>query len=299
MPDQNNIADDIDETTGVSTTGHEWDGIKELDNPMPRWWLWTFFASILFALGYVIYYPAIPLINGSTMGISGETSRLLLKQETDIANLKRAEKIALLENATLLEIQQNNNLNRFAVRGGKSLFKVNCTQCHGSGAAGGPGYPNLNDDEWIWGGDLKAIYTSIAHGIRNGEDDDERYSEMPAFGTDKILDRGQIASAAEYVLKLSNQSYDEALAQKGSTVFEDNCTSCHGATGLGDRDIGAPSLVDEIWLYGGSRTQITSQITSPKSGVMPPWKARLGDSAIKQLAIYVYSLGGGENTKVE
>lgn len=299
MSGHDNIPTEIDEVTGVPTTGHEWDGIKELDNPMPRWWLWTFYASILFAVGYVIYYPAIPLIDGSTMGISGETSRLLLKQETEIVNLQRAEKIALLDKSTLSEIQQDTKLNRFAVRGGKSLFKVNCTQCHGSGAAGGPGYPNLNDDEWIWGGDLEAIYTTIAHGARNGEDDDERYSEMPAFGTDEILDRNQIVSVAEYVLKLSFQEHDVALALQGAVIFEEQCAACHGVTGLGERDLGAPSLADAIWLYGGTREDIISQITSPKSGVMPPWKARLGESAVKQLTIYVHSLGGGEITKAE
>lgn len=299
MSNDKNIPIEIDQETGVQTTGHEWDGIKELDNPMPRWWLWTFIASIIFAVGYVIYYPAIPLIDGSTMGISGETNRSLLKQETQIANQKRAKKFALLDKTPLLDIQKNDALNRFAVRGGKSLFKVNCVQCHGSGAAGGPGYPNLNDDEWIWGGDLEAIYTTIAHGARNGEDDDERVSEMPAFGRDEILDRKQIASAAEFVLKLSGQDHDVVIALQGAVIFEENCTSCHGQTGLGGRELGAPSLADAIWLYGGSREEIISQISTPKSGVMPPWKARLGEGAVKQLTIYVHSLGGGENTKVE
>lgn len=299
MSDNNKISNEIDEATGVSTTGHEWDGIKELDTPMPRWWLWTFFGCILFAIGYMIYYPSIPLIEGSTMGISGQTTRQLLKEETAIANQKRSQKNALLEKTTLADIQKNDDLNRYAVRGGASLFKVNCVQCHGSGATGGPGYPNLNDDEWIWGGDLEAIYTTIAHGARNGEDYDERVSEMPAFGTDEMLERGQIASAAEYVLKLSGQEHDEKLAMLGSTIFEENCSSCHGETGLGVRELGAPSLADAIWLYGGSRTDIISQISSPKSGVMPPWKTRLGEAAVKQLTIYVHSLGGGENTKVE
>lgn len=294
-----NTQNEIDQTTGVSTTGHEWDGIKELDNPMPRWWLWTFFASIIFAVGYMIYYPAIPLIDGSTMGISGETNRSLLKQETELSNQKRVEKITLLNKTNLLDIQKNSDLYRFAVRGGKSLFKVNCVQCHGSGAAGGPGYPNLNDDEWIWGGDLDAIYTTIAHGARNGEDDDERVGDMPAFGRDEMLDREQIASAAEFVLKLSGQEHDTALALQGGAIFEENCASCHGGAGLGDREFGAPSLADAIWLYGGSREQIISQISTPKAGVMPPWISRLGEGSIKQLTIYVHSLGGGENTKAQ
>lgn len=299
MSEDNNVPKEIDEATGISTTGHEWDGIKELDTPMPRWWLWTFFGCILFAIGYMIYYPSIPLLEGSTMGISGQTTRQLLRDETKIVNEKRAEKVALLGKSTLFEIQDNEDLKRFATRGGASLFKVNCVQCHGSGATGGPGYPNLNDDEWIWGGDVEAIFTTIAHGARNGEDDDERISQMPAFGTDEILDHTQIASAAEYVLKLSDQEHDVALAEQGAIVFEEQCSACHGETGLGDRELGAPSLADAIWLYGGDRKQIIAQISSPKSGVMPPWKARLGENAIKQLAIYVHSLGGGENTKAE
>ena len=155
---------EVDEETGIGTTGHEWDGIKELDNPMPRWWLWTFYATIVFAVGYMLYYPAIPLLEGSTMGISGTTNRSLLKVEMTSLEMARQEKVSLLADTDLEGIRKDDDLSRFASAGGSSLFKVYCTQCHGSGAAGGPGYPNLNDDDWLWGGDMAAIYTSIAHG---------------------------------------------------------------------------------------------------------------------------------------
>mgnify|MGYP000312261113 CR=1 FL=1 len=192
---------EIDDVSGVETTGHEWDGIKELNNPLPRWWLWTFYACIAFAVGYVIYYPAIPLLEGSTMGISGETNRSLLHAELAQADAAKAGLLSRIESTGLEDIRSNEELFRFAVAGGSSLYKVNCSQCHGSGAQGAPGYPNLNDDDWIWGGDLESIYTTIRHGVRNAEDDDARVSQMPAFG-DGVLETPQIADVTQYVLQL-------------------------------------------------------------------------------------------------
>ncbi|MEO0329647.1 MAG: cytochrome-c oxidase, cbb3-type subunit III [Pseudomonadota bacterium] len=285
---------EIDEASGVETTGHEWDGIRELDNPMPRWWLWTFYATIVFALGYVIYYPAIPLWEQSTMGISGQTNRLQLKNELATAAEARRDQVTQLREKSLEDIQSDTNLNRFAVAGGASYYKVYCSQCHGSGAQGGPGYPNLNDDDWLWGGDLEAIYTTIAHGVRNGEDDDARDSVMPAFGTDEILERQDIKRVTQYLLKISGSNYDQSLASIGEEIFADNCAACHGNNGLGDREIGAPNLVDAIWLYGGNAEKIEAQIYQPQHGVMPPWQTRLSDDVIKQLTLFVHSLGGGE-----
>ncbi len=285
---------EIDETTGVETTGHEWDGIKELDTPMPRWWLWTFYATIVFSIGYVIWYPAIPLLEGSTQGISGQTNRLSLKQEMALVQSARAEKYAILAEKDLLEVKNDPEMLRFAAAGGESLFKVYCSQCHGSGAQGGPGYPNLNDDDWLWGGDLENIYTSIAHGIRSSDDDDARDSLMPSFGADEILERPQIEAVTEYVLKISSQDHDAALASTGLEVFAEQCVACHGEDGKGDPELGAPDLSDAISLYGNTRETIQNQLNRAKHGVMPAWKARLGDANVKQLAIYVHSLGGGE-----
>ena len=290
---------EIDEETGIETTGHEWDGIKELDNPMPRWWLWTFYATIVFAVGYVIWYPAIPLLEASTQGISGQTNRLQLKQEMAAVQAARSEKFTKLAEKDVEQILQDPEMLRFATAGGESLFKVYCSQCHGSGAQGGPGYPNLNDDDWLWGGDLESIYTSIAHGVRNDEDDDSRDSQMPAFGADGILDRAEIKAVTEYVLKLSKQEHDAALASTGAGIFVEQCTSCHGESGQGDREFGGPNLSDAISLYGNSRATISRQLINPKHGAMPAWKARLGDVGVKQLAIYVHSLGGGEEASSE
>ncbi|MEL6745060.1 MAG: cytochrome-c oxidase, cbb3-type subunit III [Pseudomonadota bacterium] len=290
---------DIDEATGVDTTGHEWDGIKELNNPLPLWWLWTFYATIVFSIGYMIAYPAIPLLEGATAGVLGTSNRTELKVEMAALGESRRDRLAQLAQKDLETIRNDENLVRFAAAGGASLYKVYCTQCHGSGAAGGPGYPNLNDDDWLWGGDLEAIYTTIKHGVRNDEDDDARLSEMPAFGKDEILERDEINAVTEYVLKLSNQEHDVALATTGQEVYMDNCSSCHGDNGRGGREFGAPNLADSISLYGNTRSTIRAQIVNPQLGVMLPWIERLGDASIKQLAIYVHALGGGEAAPVE
>ena len=285
---------EIDEVTGVETVGHEWDGIKELNNPLPRWWLWTFYATILFSVGYMIYYPAIPLLEASTPGISGQTNRQQLQVELSEAAEAKAEMLAQIASSDLETIRGNDDLARFSIAGGKSAFKVYCSQCHGTGAQGGPGYPNLNDDDWLWGGDLEGIYTSIRHGIRNDEDDDSRDSQMPAFGADELLESEEIDSVTQYVLKVSGQDHDAALALAGTSIFMDNCAACHGENAAGDREIGAPNLADAISLYGNNAELIAAQINQPKHGVMPPWGERLSDETIKQLSIYVHSLGGGE-----
>jgi cytochrome c oxidase cbb3-type subunit 3 len=287
---------EIDELSGTETTGHEWDGIKELDTPLPRWWVWTFYATIVFAIGYVIYYPAIPMIETSSTGISGVTARGQLEKTMAAVGEQQAEKLQKLNITPLEKVVGDDDLYRYAVAGGQSLFKVYCSQCHGSGAQGGPGYPNLNDDDWLWGGTLDKIYATIAHGIRYEGDDDTRLAEMPAFGRDQILDRDTIRQVAAYVRKLSGQEHDAALAEKGAQPFAENCAACHGEAGEGNRDLGAPNLADAIWLYGGGREQIVAQITNPRHGVMPAWLKRLGEARVKQLALYVHSLGGGEKT---
>ncbi len=289
---------EVDDVSGVETTGHEWDGIKELNNPLPRWWLWTFYACIAYAIGYMIYYPAIPLLEGSTMGISGETNRSLLHAELAQVDASKAGLLSSIESTSLEDIRSNDELFRFAVAGGSSLYKVNCSQCHGSGAQGAPGYPNLNDDDWLWGGDLQSIYTTIRHGVRNTDDDDARISEMPAFG-DGVLETPQIADVTQYVLQLSAQEHDAIAAKSGAAIFADNCAACHGDDGEGGREFGAPNLADALWLYGNTGNQIAAQIVKPKHGVMPAWGLRLSEAEVKQLSVYVHSLGGGEQAATQ
>ena len=290
---------EIDETSGIETTGHEWDGIKELNNPLPRWWLWTFYATIVFSIGYVIYYPAIPLIEDATGGISGQTNRGNLQLEMAQVEASKADVINQIATSDLESIRSAETLARFAVAGGESAFKVYCSQCHGSGAQGGPGYPNLNDDDWLWGGDLQSIYFSIKHGVRNDENDDARDSLMPAFIADGILERDDVAKVTQYVLQVSGQDFDPALATAGKEIFVENCVSCHGENATGDRELGAPNLADAISLYGNTAETIAAQIGNPRHGVMPAWEERLSDETIKQLAVYVHSLGGGEKTLTE
>lgn len=282
----------IDEATGVATTGHEWDGIRELDNPMPRWWLWTFYACIFWALLYTIAYPAWPMLTRATTGVLGYSSRGEFWSQVAAADAERASLLEAIKTKDIHAIAADENLRQFAIAGGSAAFKVNCSQCHGSGAQGAAGYPNLNDDEWLWGGDLDGILQTINHGIRFAGDDDTRVSEMPAYGD--ILEPLQIRQVAAYVTSLTGTPRDPSMVPAGQQVFAENCAACHGNDAKGGKEFGAPNLVDAIWLYGSGEAAIAKQVQSPKHGVMPAWGTRLGDATIKQLAIYVHSLGGGE-----
>lgn len=284
----------IDEISGTETTGHEWDGIRELDTPMPRWWLWTFYATIIWAVGYCILYPAIPLVNSATKGLLGYSSRGEVASVMAAVDAGRGATLEKIRTMDLEDIRKDPDLFQFAVAGGKSAYSVNCVQCHGSGAAGGKGYPNLNDDEWLWGGKLTDILITLRHGIRFDGDDDTRISEMPAFGRDELLERNQIRDIAEHVLSLSGQDHDAEAATRGAALFADNCAACHGDAGAGNQELGAPSLTDAIWLYGGDRATILETIRNSRQGVMPAWGHRLDDVTIKQLTLYVHSLGGGQ-----
>lgn len=282
----------IDEVSGVSTTGHEWDGIRELDNPMPRWWVWTFYATIVWSIGYTIAYPAWPLISDATRGVLGYSSRQELTTTMEAVSAEQADLRAAIAEKPLDEILADETLRRFATAAGDAAFKVNCSQCHGSGAQGSAGYPNLNDDDWLWGGDIEAIHQTIAHGVRFDGDDDTRFGEMPAFGD--ILSGEEIRQVAAHVVSFTGTPSDPALAEAGAQVYADNCASCHGDAGQGDVTFGAPNLADAIWLYGSSEAQIAAQVRQPRHGVMPAWQERLGDPTVKQLSVYVHSLGGGE-----
>ncbi|PEQ13825.1 cytochrome-c oxidase, cbb3-type subunit III [Novosphingobium sp. PC22D] len=283
----------IDEATQTETVGHEWDGIEELNTPLPRWWLWTFYATIIFAIAYCVAYPAWPLVKQGTEGMLGWTSRGQLAKEMSAADQARTSVREALARVPIERLPEDGGLMRQAVAGGAAAFKVNCVQCHGAGAAGSKGFPNLNDDDWLWGGDLRAIETTLVHGIRQPGDDQTRTSLMPSFG--EILEPGQIEDLTSYVLTLSGREKPSASAQRGAQLFADNCTVCHGADGKGLREFGAPNLADAIWLYGGTREAVASQIRNPHMGVMPAWNARLDPVTIKMLAAYVHSLGGGED----
>lgn len=280
----------IDEPTGTQTVGHEWDGIEELDTPMPRWWLWTFVLTIVFAAVYVVLYPAWPMITSGTEGTLGWSSRGDLAAELQAERGRREPLRQALANIPLERLPEDSALMAQAVAGGRAAFLVNCVQCHGAGAAGSKGYPNLNDDDWLWGGDLRAIEMTLLHGIRQQGDDATRTSMMPAFAG--VLSAQELTAVTDHVLSLSGKA-DPNTA--GAQIFTNNCASCHGPEGTGDRAFGAPNLSDAIWLYGSKRDEITRQILAPRQGVMPAWQHRLDPVTIKMLAAYVHSLGGGED----
>ena len=285
----------IDAATNTETVGHEWDGIEELNTPLPRWWLWTFYATIVFAIGYVIAYPALPGLHQATQGVLGWSSRGQLDNELKAAAAERAKTVAALKDMPIEQLPQHPDLMRAAVAGGAAAFKVNCVQCHGAGAAGSSGFPNLNDDDWLWGGDLKTIQQTLIHGIRQPGDDQTRMSLMPAFGKDGLLTAAQIQDVTSYVLSLSGKEKASPASARGQALFEANCAVCHGPDGKGSRQFGAPNLSDAIWLYAGTREAVSAQITNPRHGVMPAWGTRLDPVTIKMLAAYVHSLGGGED----
>jgi len=279
-----------DEITGVSTTGHEWDGIKELDNAPPRWWVIVWIVTIIWAFGYWVLYPAWPSIAGHTKGILGWTEAKQLKEATAEIMAERGKYTAELHNKSVEEILKDPKLADFAAAAGKVAFKNNCAMCHGSGAQGAIGFPNLNDDNWLWGGKITDIYQTIKYGIRSGNPN-ARESQMPAFGKDGILTAEEINTVAEYVLSWSNNSYKPS--PEGAKIFAANCAVCHGEGGEGKQEVGAPRLNSSLWLYGGDIDTVIYTITYARSGVMPAFVGRLDDDTIKELAIYIHSLGGG------
>jgi cytochrome c oxidase cbb3-type subunit 3 len=282
-----------DAVTGTDTTGHEWDGIKELNTPLPKWWLYTFYATIAWALGYFVLYPAWPSLSGHTAGALGWTMRGEIAESLAQAASAQAPFVNRIDAASLEDISKSADLRNFAMAGGRSVFSVNCAPCHGAGAAGSKGFPNLVDDNWIWGGTLDDIHTTIQNGIRNSNPD-SRIAQMPRFGADNILDAKQIDDVAEYVLSLSRRSSNTAAAERGATVFSENCEACHLQGGIGNPEMGAPSLAANIWLYGGDKATIVETITNSRAGAMPAWSDRLDAARIKMLTVYVHSLGGGK-----
>lgn len=283
----------VDPISGVQTTGHNWDGLTELNNPLPRWWLWILYACILFSIGYWVVYPAWPLISNATGGTFGWNSRSAVVEQIDAIKASRAPMVAKLADAEIADVEKDPALFDFTNAYGKIAFKENCAPCHGVGGGGAVGYPNLIDDDWLWGGTTDAIQTTVTHGIRN-TDADSRQSQMPAFGRDGILNVSQINDVAGYVRSLSGMAAPGTDLKAGATVFAENCAVCHADDAKGNRDLGAPNLTDAVWLYGSSQETVVATITNARNGSMPAWGERLDPTTIKALTFYVHSLGGGE-----
>ncbi len=288
---------EIDEHTGVETTGHEWDGLKELNNPAPRWWLWIFYITIIWSVGYWIVYPSWPTLSGATKGVIGWTQFTKLEAEQAEIAARQQQFLEKFEPASFNQILNDQELYAFAVAGGRAAFKDNCATCHGTGAEGGKGYPNLNDDDWIWGGHVEEIYETLLYGIRSTHEE-TRYNIMPRFGVDGLLKREEVAIMTDYVLAISGGAKTGTFA-RGAEIFKSQCASCHGADGRGDHDFGAPNLTDAIWLYGGERQDVYESIFYARAGMMPHWQGRLDENTIRQLSVYVHEMGGGEGVKPE
>ena len=289
----------IDKETGTPTVGHEWDGIEELDTPMPRWWLYTLYATLVWGVAYTILYPAWPLIDRATAGVLDWSSRGELRRELAAESDRKAPLKLALARIPIERLPDDSRLLQAAVDGGRSAFKVHCVQCHGSGATGSKGYANLNDDDWLWGGNLKEIHATIDKGIRQPELDGTHMSMMPAFGRDGLLQSAEIQDVVSYVRLISGQEPASAAARRGVALFATNCAACHGADGRGKRDFGAPNLTDAIWLYRGDEESVRKSIHDARFGVMPQWGGKLDPATTKMLAAYVHSLGGGERQTVQ
>lgn len=285
-------ARETDAVSGVETTGHEWDGIRELDNPLPRWWLWVFYASIVWAIAYWVFMPAWPGITSYTKGLREHSDRKNVTAQLDALAEQRRLQTARLGSATLAEIEADPELQAFAMAAGGSTFGDNCATCHGSGGAGAKGYPNLRDDVWLWGGSLEEIEHTITVGIRSTHPE-TRQSMMPAFGRDQMLTSGQISDLTQYVVAISGRKADAGAVGRAAPLFAEQCASCHGVGGKGEPEMGAPDLTDGEWLYGSDPEAVRTQIWNGRNGVMPSWQSRLDPETIKALAVYIHANAGG------
>jgi len=282
-----------DAVTGQNTTGHEWDGLKELNTPLPKWWLYVLYATIVWAAAWCVLYPSVPGWRGYFHGVLGYSQRDAVDADVREVAAQRAGTMDRIQALSFTDIRKDPQLMAAAQTAGRIAFANNCQPCHAAGGGGQIGYPALAAGAWIWGGSLDAIQQTIVHGIRSG-DPDARDSQMPRFGADGVLKPSEIQQVADYVMTLYSHPDKSKDVAAGKRLFADNCATCHGEAGQGDREKGAPRLASRVHLYGEDRAVVVAQITAPHMGVMPNWNTRLDAATIKSLALYVHSLGGGE-----
>lgn len=255
------------------TMGHSFDGIEEYDNPLPKWWFYLFVATCVFALGYLALYPGL----GNYKGLLGWTSANQWEAEVAKADARYGEIYAQFGSTPIPELAKNDD----AMQIGQRLFANNCSVCHGTAARGQVGFPNLTNDDWLWGGEPEQILHSIAKG---------RQGNMPAKGTMPNMTSRQVDQVVNYVLAYSGRERDAEAAEAGAAVYQQACAACHGADGTGMTALGAPNLTDNIWLYGSTYEWIRETVEHGRQNEMPAQEGRLTDDQIQILAAYVYSL---------
>ncbi len=260
----------------VESTGHVWDGdLRELNNPLPRWWLNLFYITLIFGFVYLMLYPGY----GTNSMLLGWTQEKQYRQEVDAAQARYGPLYARYAQQPIPELARNTD----ALKTGERLFATYCTQCHGSDARGVPGYPNLRDGEWLYGGDPQSIKTSILEG---------RQGSMPAWK--EVLGEDGVHQVTQHVLSLSGRDVDQSAAARGREKYATYCVACHGPEGEGNQDLGAPDLTNDVWLYGGSPDVVQASIANGRQGRMPAHEEFLGEDKVHVLAAYVYSLSQGE-----
>src|SRR5678815_3912686 len=286
--------EELDPVSGHVTTGHEWNGIKELDTPVPRGVLIFLIVTHLFAVIWWFVMPTWPLGTTYTKGLLGTDQRKIVEEKLVQADAARAPWVNAIEKSSFDEILANPQLMQVVMKTGPQLFGDNCAACHGRDGRGGDNYPDLTDHDWIWGGGPERIAETMRVGV-NSLHAESRTAQMPSFGRDKMLDQTQVGNVTTYVYSLSNPlaSTPQTIAriEVGRQVFLTNCAACHGKDAKGNQDLGAPNLSDRFWIYGGDFEKIITTIHGGRQGHMPTWDERLSPAEIKILALYVYSLG--------
>lgn len=282
---------DRDPVTGQTTTGHEWDGLKELNTPVPRVSVWAMRSAILFSICYWVLYPAWPVAFDYTRGLLGYSSRAVVTEKVEAATAEIAAFEQPLLDGDLNMLAEDPVVRATFEPAAAVLFLDNCAMCHRRSGMGQRGFPNLTDETWLWSGTAEEIHQTLLHGINYPEDEDTRIAQMPAFGAMEMLEENQIADVIAYVRKIAGYAHDTEALGRGAEIFAENCAACHGDAGEGGLGIGAPSLIDQAWIYGPSHEDLTDTIVNGRAGVMPGWTGRLSEAEIRQLALYVVWLG--------
>jgi len=280
---------DRDGYTGYLTTGHEWNGITELNTPVPRAVYFFLTAAFLFSVGYWILMPAWPLGVSYTKGLLGIDQRKIVAASLQEAAVDRSVWTKRIETESFAEIQSDPQLMNIVRETGHTLFGNNCAACHGHDAKGGPGFPDLTTSSWLWGGNPEQIFNTIRVGI-NSAHPNSHVSQMPAFGRDQMLPTADVLKVATFVYSLSNpgaKNIDPGTVEAGRKIFATNCVTCHGNDARGNSELGAPDLTDKSWIYGGDLETIDSTIWGGRQGHMPTWDSRLSALDRKILTLYL------------